>query len=157
MAITWDTKSVKISDLKEYKYNPRRITKKRYDDMVRSLKEDGYHKRVMIDVDNTIIDGNQRKKAFIDVFGKDYKIEVLFPDKKLTEKEIDRINIRANLYYGSYDYDILSSRFDPEELYDFGMDENMIVGFYEDIEDDKGSKKSGKKEKPKCDCSCCKH
>ena len=37
----WHTKTVKISDLKEYAHNPRRISKQEMEKLTASLKEDG--------------------------------------------------------------------------------------------------------------------
>ena len=59
-------------------------------------------------------------------------IDVLIADRLLSERELDRINVRDNLPFGEYDFDILSSRFDLETLVDFGMPGDMLVGFGEE-------------------------
>jgi len=40
-------------------------------------------------------------------------------NKKLTPKEIDRLNIRDNLAFGEYDFEVLTERFDIDELVSF--------------------------------------
>lgn len=159
MTISWASKTIKIKDLKEYSNNPRKITKKEFEKLVRSIKEDGYHQRIMIDSDNTILGGHQRKKALLAAgMTATDTIDVLVPNRKLTEEEIDRINIRDNLGYGSFDFDILSSRLDLDILSKIGMDENMIVGFdFGETENDGGSSQGKDKKKSNCDCDCCKH
>lgn len=156
MTIEWTTEYVKIKDLKEYPNNPRKITKKEYDKLVRSIKEDGYHQRIIVDTNNVIIGGHSRKKALLSAgFKETDTIEVLMPNRALMPEELDRVNIRDNLPYGMFDFDILSSRFDLETLSEFGMDENMIIGF--DGGEDEGKPSSEDKEESDCDCKCCKH
>ncbi len=157
MTINWISKTIKIKDLKEYPNNPRKITKKEFEKLVRSIKEDGYHQRIVVDSDNVIIGGHQRRKALITAGFKDSDtIEVLEPSRPLTKLEVDRVNIRDNLSFGSFDFDILSSRFELETLAEFGLDENMIIGF-DGGDDEIGSSSKDKEDKPKCDCDCCKH
>lgn len=131
--LTWHSKTLKISELKEYEYNPRKITKDELNKLVASLKEDGYHQRILVTPDNTIIGGHQRKKALLESgLSKDTEIEVLAASRELTQEELDRINIRDNLSFGEYDFDILGSRFDIDTLIGFGMPEDMLIGFGDD-------------------------
>ena len=83
--------------------------------------------------DYTIIGGHQRKKALLAAgYKKNDVIDVLISDRLLSAEELDRINIRDNLPFGEYDFDILSDRFDKDTLLDFGMSDNLLVGFGED-------------------------
>ena len=61
--ITWEEASIKLSQLKEYANNPRKITREMLDKLASHIKEDGYHQRIIVDNDYTIIGGHQRKKA----------------------------------------------------------------------------------------------
>ena len=125
--ITWQEASIKLSQLKEYANNPRKITKEMLDKLASHIKEDGYHQRIIVDNDYTIIGGHQRKKAlYMAGYDDETEIEVLMSSRKLTSEEIDRLNIRDNLAFGEYDFDILTERFDQEELLSFGMDEDML-------------------------------
>ena len=131
--LTWHTKTVKISDLKEYAHNPRRISKKEMDKLTASLKEDGYHQRIVVNHDHTIIGGHQRKKALLkNGMSSQDEIEVLYPDRPLTAQELDLINIRDNLAYGEYDFDLLANRFDVDTLLDFGMPEDWLKNLGDD-------------------------
>ncbi len=158
MNIEWTTEYVKIKDLKDYEHNPRKITKKEFNKLVRSIKEDGYHQRIVVDTENVIIGGHQRKKALLVAgFNPTDVIEVLMPNRPLLPEEIDRVNIRDNLPYGMFDFDILSSRFDLETLADFGMDEDMIIGFDGGKDEGESSSNDDEEDESSCDCKCCKH
>jgi len=130
--ITWQEASIKLSQLKEYTNNPRKITKEMLDKLASHIKEDGYHQRIIVDNDYTIIGGHQRKKAlYMAGYDDETEIEVLMPNRKLTPEEIDRLNIRDNLAFGEYDFDVLTERFDMEELLSFGMDKEMLTPVFD--------------------------
>jgi site-specific DNA-methyltransferase (adenine-specific) len=130
--ITWQEASIKLSQLKEYTHNPRKITKEMLDKLASHIKEDGYHQRIIVDNDYTIIGGHQRKKAlYMAGYDDETEIEVLKPSRKLTTAEIDRLNIRDNLAFGEYDFAVLTERFDLEELLSFGMDKDMLAPIFD--------------------------
>lgn len=130
--ITWQATSIKLSQLKEYTNNPRKITKEMLDKLASHIKEDGYHQRIIVDSDYTIIGGHQRKKAlYMAGYDDETEIEVLMPSRKLTLEEIDRLNIRDNLAFGEYDFEVLTERFDMDELVSFGMDKEMLAPIFD--------------------------
>ena len=132
--LKWQSKTVKISDLKEYEHNPRKITDKLLEKLATHIKEDGYHQRIIVDNDHTIIGGHQRKKAlYMAGYDNDTEIEVLMPNRKLSAEEVDRLNIRDNLSFGEYDFDILTDRFDMEDLVSFGMDQDLLTPIFDDL------------------------
>lgn len=157
--LSWETKQVKIAHLKEYPNNPRRISKNDYDLLVRSIKEDGYHKRLLVDKNLQIIGGHQRRKALLEAgLKKDDWIEVLVPNRELTQEEFDRINVRDNLDFGEFDFNILSSNFDADTLIDFGLPENVLLGkIEEEIAQNAQEEEefSGNNGKCKCRCEVC--
>lgn len=125
--IKWTSKQIKLSELKDYEHNPRKISKKDFDKLVKSLKEDGYHGRILANLDNVIIGGHSRVKALLAAgYSKDDLIEVLVPDQMLTEENFKRINIRDNLSYGDFDMDILANVFDYDDLIEWGMSEDLL-------------------------------
>jgi DNA modification methylase len=127
MTIEWVEMEMSIGSLKDYERNPRRINKDQFNNLVKSLKEDGYHQRLLVDRDGTIIGGHQRKKALLAAgfLAKD-KIPVLLSDRPLTEEEFKRLNIRDNLPYGEFDFDILGADFDVSQLVEWGMPEEWL-------------------------------
>lgn len=123
MHINWETATLTIAELKQYDQNPRSVSKKSFSKLVRSIKEDGYHQRIIVDSDNRIIGGHARRNALLKAgYGPTDSIEVLRADRQLSEDEFRRINIRDNLEYGEFDFEILANNFDPEKLVDWGMD-----------------------------------
>lgn len=124
MSLEWTTKTLTLSELKPYSKNPRKISKQAFEQLKASLKQDGYHQRLVADVDGTIVGGHQRLKALKELGIKD--VEVLTPSRKLTEEEFDRINIRDNLPFGDFDTDLLAEHFDPDKLLEWGMPEEWL-------------------------------
>jgi hypothetical protein len=132
MKANWAEVEIKINDLKEYGRNPRRMSKDQYNNLVKSLKEDGYHNRMRVDLDGTIIGGHQRKKALLSAgFKKDDKIPVLMPLEKLSPEEFKRMNVQDNLSYGEYDFDMLATDFDVAELIEWGMPDGWLPSYEE--------------------------
>jgi hypothetical protein len=133
--ITWTETEIPLKDLKEYRRNPRRMTKDQFENLINSIKEDGYHQRLIVNLDGTIIGGHQRKKALQAAgFKHSDKIKVLIPDRQLEEEEFKRLNIRDNLPFGEFDFDVLSSDFDVDDLIGWGMQENWLPKYEEDKE-----------------------
>lgn len=122
--LIWKEERRLLSDLKPYENNPRKISKKAFADLVESIKQDGYHNRLKVNTDNTVSCGNQRLKALKSLKYKE--IEVLVPDRKLTEEEFKRIVIKDNLHAGEFDFDMLANHFEVEELLDWGMPEEWL-------------------------------
>ncbi len=142
--IVWHIETRKLSDLRDYPNNPRKMGKEEFNSLVKSLKEDGYHQRLLVDLDGTIIGGHSRKKALLKAgYTQDSGIEVLVPNIPLSGEQFDRINIRDNLSFGVFDFDMLASNFDAQQLIDWGMPPAMLGQSHYDIDsanDDSDSK-----------------
>ena len=133
--IKWQEASIKLSQLKEYTHNPRKITKEMLDKLASHIKEDGYHQRIIVDNDYTIIGGHQRKKAlYMAGYDDETEIEVLIPNKKLTLEEIERLNIRDNISFGEYDFDLLKANFSLPSLKEYGLDSDLIRALQKDAD-----------------------
>lgn len=117
--IIWTQESRKLSDLKPYEQNPRFITKTAFNKLLKSIRECGYNNRLLINLDNTIVGGHARLKALKEL-GFD-SIEVLVPNRLLSEDEFKQILITDNLDFGDYDMDILANNFDVQALLDWGL------------------------------------
>lgn len=151
--IQWHPEKRKIKDLKEYGQNPRQIGEIAFEKLVESLEQDGYHTRIMVNQDNTIIGGHQRKKALLKAGYKlTDEIEVLVPNKLLKEDELDRVNIRSNVSNGEFNIEMLANSFDVEALLDWGMSPEWLAKatdtFYP--EDEKPKKQKAIKICPSC-------
>jgi ParB-like chromosome segregation protein Spo0J len=126
--IEWSTTKVKICDLKDYEHNPRKISKKDFERLVNDIRRDGYHNRILVDNDLTIIGGHSRSKALISAgYSGNQEIEVLKCSRSLSEEEFKRINVKDNLPYGEFDFDILANQFDVSALLEWGMPEQWFA------------------------------
>jgi hypothetical protein len=122
--IKWTEKTVKVSALKPFERNPRRISEEAFSRLKRSLEESGYHQRIIATKDLRIIGGHQRKRALHELGIK--QIAVLVPDQDLTDEQFRRLLIQDNLPFGEWDFELLSADFSIEELTDFGMPEKWL-------------------------------
>lgn len=125
--LEWLEEDRPLGELRNYDNNPRTITKEAFKKLCDSIREDGYHGRILIDRNNKIIGGHQRKEAMLKVgYKKSDLVKVLVPCRDLTDDEFDRLNIRDNLPFGDFDFDILGNRFDAQKLIDWGMPEDWL-------------------------------
>lgn len=118
--IKWLSEIKKVSDLVPYKENPRKITKQALDKLKKRIKENGFHSVIVIDLDNTILSGNQRKKALEELQITD--VQVLYPDRNLTDEERKKILLESNRNDGEWDFELLKS-FELDLLLDIGFDQ----------------------------------
>lgn len=109
---------MRAGDLKTGFGNPRKISKKKLDELADSLEMLGDFGIYLIDEHDNIIGGNQRLKAVLRRFGPDTELDC----KRLigyTEAELRAINIKDNTHAGEWDLDLLA---------DWTADLNMSFG-----------------------------
>ena len=152
--IEWKIEKRKISDLKEYSKNPRKLSKHDASHLRKSLQKFGIIDKPIINTDNTIIGGHQRvailKKIGIKI------IDVYVPYEPLSDEDVLELNLRLNRNMGEWDIDILGNEFGISDLLEcgfleqeFGVNADDIIS----IESDEPVKKKGK---PKI-CPQCGH
>ena len=98
---------MRAGDLKTGFGNPRKISKKKLDELADSLEMLGDFGIYLIDEHDNIIGGNQRLKAVLRRFGPDTMLDC----KRLigyTEAELRAINIKDNTHAGEWDLDLLA-------------------------------------------------
>lgn len=143
----WQIELKKIDCLNEYAKNPRKLTKSAYAQLRKSIERFGLIDKPIINVDNTVIGGHQRLKA-LQGMGIDY-VECYVPDRELSPKEIEELNIRLNKNTGEFDWDILANEWNPVELLEWGFT-------HKDFEDALKIDEQLKEEKPEEDtCTLC--
>lgn len=101
-----ETIEMKVSDLKNGFGNPRKITKKKKDELNASLELFGDFGLILIDEEDNIIAGNQRCAVL-----KDKNPDTVVLCKRLvgyTESELKAINIKDNTHAGEWDLDLLA-------------------------------------------------
>lgn len=123
----WTTEKRRIKDLKDHPKNPRQITKQQMEKLKESLDDFNYVELVAINLDNTILAGHMRTRAMKAVGRGKEEIEVRVPNRMLTDKEAENYLIGSNLNTGDWDYDILSTHWDMDELINKGFKEKDFM------------------------------
>jgi len=136
--LTWHTEKKVVKDLVPYSPNPRQISEKQLSDLKKSIKRSGYAEIIVIDTDGTIVAGNQRHRALMEMGMADREIDVRTPDRKLTKEEFERYLIASNALGGTWDFEKLKS-FEIETLLDIGFDDETLSHIWDnalEIEND---------------------
>jgi hypothetical protein len=126
--ITWHNEIRRIKDLVPYVANPRQITEKQAKDLKKSLDKFGLADPLVINTDNTIIGGHQRKKILETLMGvaPDFEIDVRVPDRELSIDESRELNVRLNKNVAGWDFDILANNFELEDLKEWGFEDSDL-------------------------------
>lgn len=123
----------KLADLRPAEYNPRKKltpADKEYQDILRSIQEFGYADPIVINYDDTIIKGHQRRTVMMDIGMEEADVIVLDIRDKTKEKAL---NTALNKITGKWDNQLLKDLLVELDLegYDFS-----VTGFQrEDLED----------------------
>lgn len=123
---------IKISELKLFKDNPRTISKDALNKLCASIEEDpDFLRRRPVLVNFTIeggyevYAGNMRVRAAKRLKWKEIPCLV---DHNLSDKLKRSRVIKDNLNAGDFDYDLLASNYDIEELVGYGFDIEQLIG-----------------------------
>ena len=126
---------IKISDLTLLERNPRKITEDQFKKLCKSLKEDPdfFEDRPCLvnRVDNklTVYAGNQRVRAAESIGWSQVPCRIA---DNLSESKMRSRIIKDNKSNGEFDWDILSTDYDMDELFDYGFTEiELGLGFGE--------------------------
>ena len=112
----------KITDLKDADYNPRKLFKHQEKTIRDSLAKFGFVDPIIVNMHasrkNVIIGGHQRRKVWAKMGHKTIPcVEVDLPLEK--EREL---NIRLNQNTGEWDWELLDSQFEMDDLLDWGFE-----------------------------------
>lgn len=115
--------TLKAEDLKTGFGNPRKIQKKKLDELANSIETFGDFGIFLIDEDNNVIGGNQRLKAIMNKFGPETQVTC----KRLigyTKAELKAINIKDNTHSGEWDLSALAD-WTADINFDLGLDTTL--------------------------------
>ena len=122
--ITWTTEQRKLGELREWDKNPRQLSKHDADEIAKSIGKFNLADPLVINTDNQIIGGHQRKRVMLDNgYKPDDLVDVRVPSRQLTEKESEELNVRLNKNVASWDFDILANEFEVTDLLAWGFTE----------------------------------
>lgn len=124
--LEWETRKVKVKDLIKLEFNPRKITEEKRKKLIESLEKFNLVEIPAVNTDNKIIGGNQRVTALLLSGRGEEEIDVRYPNRKLTDKEVKEYCIISNTHAGEFDFDMLEMDFADINLDDIGFD---LAGF----------------------------
>jgi len=122
----WKTEKRKVGELIAYESNPRVLTEKQRIDLVASLKKFSLAEIPVVNLCGTILAGHQRISILIELYGTDYEIDVRVPTEQLSEDDVQEYNIRSNQNGGGWDFDLLKSDFQIDDLKDWGFSDDEL-------------------------------
>lgn len=129
----WHTEKRKISELKGWEINPRKISEEKFDELTYSIEQLGNFEPLVIDKDGTVLSGNQRLKVAQQMG--ETEVEVSVPEEKLTEAEKKKIGIIGNTHSGEFDFGMYGDEF-ADTLTEMGLDDLLPDEEVEIEEDD---------------------
>jgi DNA modification methylase len=135
--LSWAGGVREVKDLFPWNENPRKISRQALGKLKEKITQNGFHSVIVIDTDNTILSGNQRKIALTELGVK--TVSVMIPSRKLSDEERRRIGIESNINDGEWDFEKLKS-FDLQLLQFAGFDEKELVKFWDEDKDTKDDK-----------------
>lgn len=121
--------------------NPRKISKKQYEALKKSLQEFPEMKalrEIVVDENLTILGGHQRIYALKELGYADVQVKQVFG---LTEKQKREFIIKDNTASGEWDTDIIANQWDVDELENWGVS-NFNFGDIDDEGKDPAAKDS---------------
>jgi hypothetical protein len=131
--LTWRTEQRRVKDLLPFKQNPRKMSQKQTDDLIKSLKKFDLVEIPAIDTKNRIIAGHQRC-AVLQLMGRGEElIDVRVPSRALTEREYKQYLLTSNRVHGDWDEEILGEFFEADLLLDSGFDKEEVSDIFSDI------------------------
>lgn len=161
--IKWTVESRKLSELKAYEKNPRRITEKGLNDLIKSLELFGLAEPIVINRDDTIIGGHARVQGLKRINkGRVPKVDVYVPDRLLDDKEVQELCVRLNKNVaGQFDFDMLANEYDARDLVAWGFSEDELGLAEQEPEVQPGADSDGDGDETDDDriikCPKCKH
>lgn len=126
--LIWKTEVRDVKDLIIWNQNPRKISKMAMEKLKQKIIENGFHSVIVIDTDNTILSGNQRKTALLQLGV--HHVHVLVPNRKLNDTERSKIAIESNINDGDWDFKLLKE-FDIELLTEVGFPESDLADIFD--------------------------
>lgn len=122
--ITWKYEKRSIDELTENKDNPRRLSKKRAEELKKSLGKFGLCQPIVCQCDGSIIGGHQRLKTLRSIGVSE--VDVAIPSRSLSVVEQEQLTIVLNKVVGEFDLDMLANRWEMSTLLESGFTEEEL-------------------------------
>ena len=122
--INWKYEKRNIDELTCNVDNPRRLSKKRAEELKKSLDKFGLCQPIVVQPDGSIIGGHQRIKL-LRALG-NATVHVAVPSRTLSQREFQELTIGLNKISGDFDLDMLANRWELDVLMDAGFTEEEL-------------------------------
>lgn len=93
MQMNWKPIKVKLRDLRPWERNPRRISRRRADRLIRSWREFGQAQTIAVGPNLEVYDGHQRLSVLRAAYGDDYEVLALQCDEPLNDDQRARLTL----------------------------------------------------------------
>jgi len=123
--ITWTYEKRNINDLTENVDNPRRLSKKRAEELKKSLGKFGLCQPIVVQPSGKIVGGHQRLKTLKSLGISE--VTIALPSRVLSEREEQELTIGLNKISGDFDLDMLANQWDLDILLDAGFTEEELT------------------------------
>jgi len=130
--LEWHTERRKVKDLIRYEKNPRILSPVQLEGLKRSLRKFNLAELPAINVDGTLVAGNQRILALSLLGREEEEIEVRVPNRPLSDKEFRDYLLTSNRSGADWDWSKLASEFQLDELLTAGFDDNDLSVIFAD-------------------------
>jgi superfamily II DNA/RNA helicase len=124
ISLEWKPEKRKVSELKEFPNNPRKIDKQALENLKQRIAQRGFHDVVKVDTEGFILSGHQRKKALTELGIEE--VYVLVPSRPLERSERDAVILESNRNDGEWDIGILRDNFDIDILKNVGFTDKEL-------------------------------
>lgn len=138
LGIKWTAVIKNISELKHWDKNPRSISDVAYARLRDKIKLEGMHQVLTINIDGTVLSGNQRFDILKELGIKE--VWCMVPERELNELECDKVGLQSNIIEGMWDSELLLKNFELPLLLDQGLT-RLEIGSKEPREDNFDVKK----------------
>lgn len=124
-SIQWTEKTERLTALRPFERNPRRITEPQFKKLIASLIEHGQFRPLLVTHDLRLAGGHQRIKGMMELGWETCRISV--PDRPITDAQYQKLILLDNHNNGVWDMDILANDFELEMLRDVGIHDIMNI------------------------------
>lgn len=130
--LSWHTEQRKVKDLIRYEKNPRILSPLQLEGLKRSLRKFNIAELPCINLDGTLVAGNQRVLALSLLGRENEEIEVRVPNRALTDAEFRDYLLTSNRSGADWNWAKLAADFDLGELMTAGFNDEDLSRIFDD-------------------------
>jgi hypothetical protein len=129
--MNWQNVTVKLADLQPWEHNPRTMTKRQAQRLLKSWQDLGQFQTIAIGPQGQVYDGHQRLSALLAAHGVAFTVDARQAERELSEDERRYLTTQANLPVGVWNWDALAG-WDAAQLQAWGFDDEALRAWNSD-------------------------